>query len=302
MSIPESSTANFPQYKLNFLCCLISKTFDGNRSELFEFLSNCDNAFRFADESQVSALMAFIVSKITGSAKAQLRDKEISNWNELKSLLLQLYSDKKHYTQLMEELNTIKQNSNESVTSFYNRIDKLYTRILNSLTFKNPSEKIGRCETIREIALQRFILHSAPEISRFLRSKQLESLSDALNAAIEEERASQVSKLTHQPSKFCTYCKKNNHNNRDCYKRKQMSVNTVTQSGSNSTTPNINQNNGQKFCKYCKKKGHLINQCFLLNKPKSYQQVNSSNTNRNAQQINLNEHSLQKDVVSADWD
>lgn len=120
------------------------------------------------------ALIAFVISKITGAggAKAQLRDKVITSWDQLKDLLLKLYSDQKHYTQLMEELNTIKQNANETVQYFYNRIDKLCTRILNSLTCPDESERLGRVATIKELSLQRFILHSIPDISRFLRNKE----------------------------------------------------------------------------------------------------------------------------------
>lgn len=169
---------------LTFLCCLITKSFDGNRLDLHEFIANCDSAFKFARRPQNEALMAYVISRITGSARAQLRDKAITDWPELKSLLLQLYSDKKHYTQLMEDLNTIKQSSNENILSFYNRIDKICTRLLNSLNLQDPVERIGRIETIKELSTQRFILHSLPDISRFLRSKEPATLSDALNSAL----------------------------------------------------------------------------------------------------------------------
>lgn len=94
---------------LTFLCSLIAKPFDGNRHDLPEFISNCENAFKIARLNQIDALLTLIMSKITGSAKAQMRDKTISGWQTLKNLLLQLYSDTKNYTQLMEELNTIRQ-------------------------------------------------------------------------------------------------------------------------------------------------------------------------------------------------
>ena len=179
---------------LMFLCSLITKSFDGNRVDLHEFIANCESAFNFATGDQVQALMAYVISKITGSARAQMRDKHISSWDQLKALLLQLYSDKKHYTQLMEELNTVKQNMHENVLNFYNRIDKLCTRILNSL--EQGNETVGRVEMIKELSLQRFILHSLPEISRFLRSKEPKTISNVLTTALEEERALNINKNT----------------------------------------------------------------------------------------------------------
>ena len=206
---------------LTFLCSLIAKPFDGNRHDLPEFISNCENAFKFAKLNQIDALLAFIMSKITGSAKAQMRDKAISGWQTLKNLLLQLYSDTKNYTKLMEELNTIRQSYNETILSFYNRIDKISTRLLNTISFQNHTEVEGRSQTIKELALQRFILHSTSDISRFLRSKEPKTLSLALNSALEEERALHMPKFTKQNShsKFCSFCKTKGHLIKDCYKK-----------------------------------------------------------------------------------
>lgn len=75
----SNNTPSEISYKLPFLCSLIANPFDSNRSELYEFISNCENAFLFATNQQTEALIAFVISKITRSAKAQLRDKVITN-------------------------------------------------------------------------------------------------------------------------------------------------------------------------------------------------------------------------------
>lgn len=308
---------------LTFLCSLITKSFDGTRSDLHEFISNCDSAFYFASGAQTNALMAFIISKITGSARAQLRDKSITTWIELKELLLKLYSDKKHYTQLMEELNTIKQNLNENVLSFYNRIDKLCTRLLNSLVCQNENERIGRVQTIKELSIQRFILHSLPDLSRYLRSKEPKTLADALNAALEEERALQISKQGRSfpkaftsTNRYCAQCKTKSHNTRDCFKNKSQTVhvNKPFQKPANPNTTSYNKNNNynastsahqsadrsQKFCNYCKKSGHLISDCFKRNNKRTQNTANVSMLNTEPSQ-NLNEQVSQNNVVSWDW-
>ncbi|KAL3266803.1 hypothetical protein HHI36_010957 [Cryptolaemus montrouzieri] len=193
-----NAATNF--FKLSFLCSLIPHIFDGNRLRVHEFISNCDNAFKFAHPSQEQPLLAYVISKISGNAKAQLRDKLVNTWVQLRELLLQLYADKKHYTMLMEELNTIKQQTQESVLSFHNNIEQIYTRIINSLP-ANSSDIRGRSETLRELALQRFIFHSKPDISRFLRSKDISTLPDARNAASDEERALNMRKIIFQKQK-----------------------------------------------------------------------------------------------------
>lgn len=96
-------------FSLQNIFSLIPKSFDGNRSELFEFLSNCENALSLCEENQKRFLLAFIFSKLTGSARSQIQDKTFNNWQTLKDTLITLYSDCKHYSQLMEELNTVKQ-------------------------------------------------------------------------------------------------------------------------------------------------------------------------------------------------
>lgn len=284
-------------FKLSFLCSLVPKAFDGNRLELHEFLSNCNNANKFADDSQKEPLLAFIISRLTGNAKAQLRDKVVDSWKTLQTILLQLYSDKKHYTQLMEELNTIKQFRNEFVVNFYNRIENLTTRILNSLNCKTPAELQGRTETISELALQRFIYHSLPEISRFLRGKDLFSISTALTSAMEEERALQMhtrTKFTIQPSqnyKFCTICKKTNHTTNQCFRNKSREIHQVTSSRNTSETTKT-----KFYCNYCKKPYHTIEKCFK----KQNDERNKTKQVSFQENIHLNLTTPQESVVSVE--
>lgn len=256
------------------------------------------------------ALIAFVISKITGAggAKAQLRDKVITSWDQLKDLLLKLYSDQKHYTQLMEELNTIKQNANETVQYFYNRIDKLCTRILNSLTCPDESERLGRVATIKELSLQRFILHSIPDISRFLRSKEPKTLSEAFNAALEEERALQVSKsnFNNRPPKFYSNIRTKTHNTRDCYKKNQTSTVHLNSSENTNSRQNRNAPNQNKFCNYCKKSGHVIADCCKRKRNNERNNPNNSSSNRNSNfsqnHVHLNEQLSENSVVSTDWE
>lgn len=272
-STPSNSNFNnVPEFNLQFLCSLIPKSFDGKRAEFNEFVANCSNAVNLAHDSQQPALLVFIISKLTGSVRTQLQGKTYTNFEELKAILSSLYQDKKHYIQLMEELNTMKQGLNESVASYHDRIDKLVMRLMNSMTFKEPSEQIGKIETVKELALSRFIYHSIPEISRFLRSQNPADLSEALNKAFEEERALKISYSeykTKQP-RSCSFCSRSGHTDRECFKKQQSKQNRPVGINFNKNRqepirPVQNNGNqtfrGAKFCRYCKKQGHLIEEC-----------------------------------------
>lgn len=291
----STNNIEMPHFNLQFLCSLIPKSFDGKRNEFNEFITNCENAILLANETQKHPLLVFIISKLTGNVRSQLQGKTYNDWTDLKIILNTLYQDKKHYIQLMEELNTLKQGHGESVASFHERIDKIVTRLLNSMSYKNENEQIGKIETIKELALSRFIHHSIPDISRFLRSQNLSEMSEAYSKAVLEERALKISldEFKIRPSTSsnlnCSFCKKSGHIAKNCFKKRNNQSNNVffnqnqnNSRGNNSSTSHSSNNhdNGDKFCRYCKKRGHLINECRKL-KYKNSQRSQNLNTQSN---------------------
>ncbi|KAL3283661.1 hypothetical protein HHI36_006800 [Cryptolaemus montrouzieri] len=213
---------------------------------------------------------------------------------------------------LMEELNTIKQQMQESVLSFHNNIEQIYTHIINSIP-ANYSDIRGRSETLRELALQRFIFYSKPDISRFLRSKDISTLPDALNAALDEERALNMTK-NHFPKtkKYCSHCKHDTHNTAECFKKSSVQFNNPISnsnnrnevsnfwSSSNNASQKTNWSHKTKTCNYCKKQGHTISECRK-------REYNNSRKNRASVQINTQENSLNtwesaENTVTADWE
>lgn len=305
----SSNFPEMPQFNLQFLCSLIPRPFDGKRNEFNEFVTNCENAMVLAHVTQKHPLLVFIISKLTGNVRSQLQGKTYNDWTDLKNILNALYQDKKHYIQLMEELNTLKQGHSESVASFHERIDKIVTRLLNSMTYKNENEQIGKIETIKELALSRFIHHSVPDISRFLRSQNLSDMSEAYSKAVLEERALKISldefkiKTSTSSNLHCSFCKKSGHTVKNCFKKQNNNSNNVffnqnqNHSRGNHSSNNFssnNHNNSNKVCYYCKKRGHLINECRKLqyvNSQRNQNPVSNTQLNdgtRNNNQINLN--------------
>lgn len=211
-----------PSSQLTFICSLIP-SFSGDRLEYNNFISGCDNAYAFADESLHRALLFFIISKIDASVKSRFAGRTFETWESLKEILNVFYQDRKHYVQLMEELNSLKQNHKESILAYYTKIDTLQSRML--LTLGSGEESKGKVELIQELALNRFIYHCNPEISRFLRCQSLRNLADALSKAMEEEKALKMTSTTEKYNIFCDFCKIKGHETDSCRKLQRFNQN-----------------------------------------------------------------------------
>lgn len=275
MAQPTTSTSS-PTYPIEFLCKLIPHDFSGNRFELGQFIANCNNANGLANDSQKLPLLYFILSKISGKAKEQLAQQNFDTWDNLKDKLKILYQDKKHYCQLMEELNNSRQNFNESITDYFQRLEMLNSRAISAARqyTENAQNINGKIETINEITLNRFVYHSIPQISQMLRWKDFNNLNSAYTAAVTEERALNI----RNTSKFCKICRKSNHDTSNCRFKQKFKVNTIQNSSNNNNTLKNNTSQNQtysKFCNYCKKNGHVINECRKLKyKRQNEKQVN----------------------------
>ena len=318
----SNTTSDFP---IQFLCNLIPKEFTGNRFELGQFLANCNNANELASERQKTPLLYFILSKISGNAKEQLALQDFHNWAELKDQLKRLYQDKKHYCQIMEELNNCKQFPSEGINAFYQRLLTLSSRALSAIQqyASDPLEILGKKKSVEEATLNRFVYHSSPQISQMLRWKDFDNLNSAYSAAVSEERALNMHKYTKQGS--CKICKRTNHETSQCrfkssgpnHNRVVNHVQTPNQSRNNyhnshqqnpteshqSYTQNRYQNqnhvssnqpvNQSKSCNYCKKQGHLIAECrkrqFNNSRREQFTNQNSSRTENAAVHLNSQE-------------
>lgn len=286
------------EFTLTYLASLIGSTFNGNRSELPDFIADCNNAFELASPEQHRPLIITVLSKIKAPAKTQLCPYTFKTWKDLKEKLKLLYQDKKHYVQLMEELNSLKQNPNENVTQYYQRVEEISGRVLSAAQQNCDDKNLieGKLATIKENALSRFIHHSHPQISAFLRGREIKNLNEAFTLALAEERALNIHKKgfksskycrncrteTHNTNecrrsnnnnKYCSFCKNNSHNTIDCFKKGQIKTVQV-------------QAAFTKICRYCKNKGHDINECRKL----KFKTQNQSTGNKYCANCKMNNH------------
>mgnify|MGYP002715704619 CR=1 FL=1 len=247
------------EISLDFLCSLVPNFFSGERNQIDAFISDCDNAFELSSEENKYPLFRFIYSRITGKARIRISMYHFDNWDDVKTKLIELYQDKKPHSQLMEELTSCRQKSNESVTEFYERLENLSRGIVSNLKVdvKDKRTLSIKIDYINEIALGRFIYHSNSEISQVLRWRNFDSINSAYSAAIAEEKF-----LEMRRGDRCCNCDSRNSNASKLLSPVQI----------------------PKFCKYCKKSGHLLDECFRRKKNNELREKQSKAS------VNLNLH------------
>lgn len=77
--------------------------------------------------AQKKLILVYIVSKLKGRARAQIGQKRFNSWQALKEVLTQAFSDNRGISQLMEELNNLRQNKFKSINSYYTRLEQIKT-------------------------------------------------------------------------------------------------------------------------------------------------------------------------------
>lgn len=276
------------------------KSFDGNREQLSPFITNCNRAFSIALDSQKPILLDYVQSQLTGKAEAACVNRTFDTWESLSNYLKLMYADKKHQSHLLIDLINCKQQPSEIITDYVQRIETCLKRILASIqsNCQKSSELEGRLAAMHDLALQIFVLYVTPSISTILRARSVETLNDAINIALEEERVQSLIKSQPRslPNKYCKVCNTKTHNTSDCFKLKKNSnsnsnVHSFQNSNHNNQSNKSNDqsvNNNQfnaKFCKYCKNKGHLIDECFKRQKRNAQAQYSNSETSKNVKQV-----------------
>lgn len=266
------------------------RPFNGDRRELNTFIQNCNSAFQMAMPFQTDRLFLYVAAQLSSNVVNEIDLQEISSWTDLKKKLKTYYSQIKDVTQLHEELETIKQSMNESVTDFYKRLEKLKNECISAEQnqCENPNEIPSLKKSIHRTALRRFVLHCRPEISQMLRARDIKTLNEAFSIALQEEKILSYTRIQkHKPNLFCSYCRSNTHSTQHC-RKKPLNPPRLFQNSNHQSNDSNNQNNNSasssgydpnKFCFYCKNKGHMINECRKRQYRNQFQNSNSTRVN-----------------------
>lgn len=280
-----STIPNFPDFiEPNFsnaseITRLIRHDFSGNPEELQPFLDDCKLASTWCPKEHQGILFVEIVSHITKAARAELAGRrDITTYEALASYLLRKYKYQYTFAQLCDQLSSISQKPSEDSDSYAGRIRHLIWKIKEASATEGESATYT-AKLTEQLALNRFKNHSLPEMSRFLRIKDVDSFDEAVQEALEEER--QTRKNPEFSKKYCSFCKLSNHNTNDCRKKgmkpyKPSITCTYCKINGHHTSECRKKafNDRQKIhsapsvrsiqCNYCKKFGHIVKECRKL--------------------------------------
>lgn len=259
------------------------KPYDGSREHLNSFIIKCTNAMDLATDVQKPMLFKYIINSLEGKAATTCSIREFNDWTQLKDFLKTQFSEHKHYTHLLTELQDCKQGVNETVSQFSLRVETSLFNLLTEITLANyPQKEIpGRIASMEDLALHHFLMGLLPRISNIVRARSPKNLNSAVNLAMSEEKIqnSQFAKRNiNQPLSG------GRHNYNNSYRQNPKSppnnFNTFRPSGSNvfnSNNPGTSKHTGQAlFCRYCKASGHDIKDC----------EIRITNNNRRNQKFN----------------
>lgn len=299
MSVESSSTP----LSLDFLSKLIPEKFDGDRYKLRSFIKQVDAVFELAQPEQITPLLLFVKSKITGKAREQIDIHcDLTTWNEISALLLNLYQDKKSFDQLLEELNNLRQGHNETISQYYQRLEDVSSRVLANVHANETDNTLlkGRLIMVNDMTLNRFVYHSHPQISQMLRYRNFKTINEALSAALSEEKALRLTYNKHSYNRVPNYNTNSRPTNFNNSSHRNNSHSTNYNQKSNSRSVHFNQPQvPPKQCRYCKKFGHTIEECrkreYNNARKSNNQPTNNNNKNINFQSANFPTDSLQSD-------
>lgn len=298
---PTSTTSAINMVSLEVAKDLLIK-FDGTKPKLFEFIDNCDEAMNIIKTELKPTLLTIIKTKLTDNARFLIRNREFNDWKSLKTLLIETYADNRTMNQWQLELNSCKQNFNESISSYSNKIENCYIKLVNSLDKDLTKDGREACtKLLKTQALNVFISGLQKDISILIKSQRPSSLEEAISLALAEEQElkskNEIQKyqsVNHNNAKFCNFCNKPGHTSFYCRSRKDTQhvrhyqtrqSNNFSQSSKsfNQSSNMVNPSNSNfsrarmKSCNYCKKPGHEIHECRKL------QYINQMRSNPNSQ-------------------
>lgn len=279
MSIPDHKTSI--EVEINTLLRLIPDFNTLEPTQVYGFIRSCDSAFQLASNCQEIILLTYTLNSIKGPGSSDVRSKKFFKWNDLKSFLIQKYSQTKTLTHLNLELQSLYQNPQESITDYFHRVDLCRSKIVEKITAEiSDSTLEGRIATAEETALNVFVNGLNSDIGIMLRIHSFKTLSDACNFAIQEEKV------------------------RNMIRTRQMLFRNSIPSNfpkrpiqpTQPRAPPQRQENAQprfsndiKHCNYCKKAGHLIADC----RKRAY------NNSRQSQSWSANVNNLNLDAAGA---
>jgi hypothetical protein len=104
---------------VNIAIHLIPKPFDGNPTELREFIQNVESTYELVDPLDHELLFKFVCAKVTGEAKTKLLTRtHLDNWEQARAVLEENYSVRRTLHYHAHRAFTSKQGRNETISQW----------------------------------------------------------------------------------------------------------------------------------------------------------------------------------------
>lgn len=172
---------------------LIPKRFDGNKSELREFIASVETANEVVHPRKRLLFLKFIESKIVGDAKTKLLARsERNTWEQVKAILEENYATRRTIDFFACKLFNSKQGGNEGVANWGSRIDSMSADLTDAMMRLLPArDHEGAIAFLKYISKACFIqgLHDE-RVQTVVRARDERMLlPNAVEIALEEESA-----------------------------------------------------------------------------------------------------------------
>lgn len=277
---PKTATNVKLEMDLNTLLKFI-KPYDGEREKLNSFIVNCNNAYELATDTQRPVLFKYILCQLQGKAEIACSIKNFTTWDQLKEFLKTQFSERKHYSYLLTDLQEIKQGIQETVSEFALKVETALSKLLMEISLSDTKVKevAGRVASMEDLALHHFLMGLLPRLSNIVRCRSPKNLNEAINLAISEERIQQTMYRKNNNlngSKPRPIIQNPNYNNNysNNARQNQFMANRGPQrpmansnnfqrpmSTSNNFQPGPSGSGSAPICRYCKTPGHDISVC-----------------------------------------
>lgn len=210
-TLNKSTMAVLKQEYLNMI-----PEFSGESELLPRFIEICEKlVVKFyntqdVDDFQNEYLMSSILAKVKGAAAINISSCVIKTWDDLKTALLNAYSDKRDLYTLNIEMVELKQN-NESPFDFYNRIQHILNLQMSYLTTHIKAVEVPVISGyLRNLALRVLLRGLKEPLGSLMRTKNPLDLNSALNMLTNDFQLESV-KQKLPPNKFIHIKNKPNH-------------------------------------------------------------------------------------------
>lgn len=183
--------------------------FEGNSRLLFDFIENCEEILALCEPinrtSYAKIILRSIRNKITGEANEILNmyGTEL-NWEKIRENLVLHYSDKRNETCLIQDLHSLRQNS-DSVEKYYSKIIEIYSTLINHIKIHETeiSAINSKKKLYDELCLNAFLSGLREPLGSIVRAMRPNNLAEAFNFCLKEQNISYLKRIPRQ----------NNYNN-----------------------------------------------------------------------------------------